>query len=426
MSRFRSVRAERRAAGVLLSILWLAVAGCGQSPDGNAPGAQVVVFEGATLILGDGGVIPNGAFAVADGRFAAVGEPAEMPADAVRVDLTGMTVMPAIVDAHTHLSTTRDALIVDLERRAYFGVGAAVSLGADGEGAPLELRHELIPNAARYLSAGLGITAPEPGRSPVHWVTTEEQARQAVRDEAARGVDLIKIWVDDRNGQYEKLSPALYAAIIDEAHKAGLRATAHIFALEDGKGLLRAGIDLFAHGVRDRDIDDEFVDLARQRPEVLLVPNLPARGRPTDLGWLEGSVTPAELESLRAGNVVQPAALSAYSIQARNLARLNEAGMTIAFGTDGNTPWAPHIEMEDMVVAGMAPAEVIVAATRNAAEVAGLADMGTIETGMSADFIVLEANPLDDITNTRRIAAVYLRGDEVDRDAIRERVLGTN
>ncbi len=417
---FRMKSALGHGLGGCLAAMGLLVSACSAPAPEEAPASTATAFEGARLIVGDGQTIGNATFVVDDTRFVAVGATGavEVPDGAARVDLTGMTVMPAIVDAHTHLSTTREALIEDLESRAYFGVGAALSLGSDGEDAPLEVRDELIPGAARYRSAGRGITSPEPGRSEVpHWVTTGEEARQAVRDEVARDVGIIKIWVDDRNGQYEKLSPELYGAVIDEAHQTGVLVAAHIFALEDAKGLLVAGVDAFAHGVRDRDVDDEFVTMVQERPNVVLIPNMPGRGVPTDLGWLSDAlpVDEDEFEALQAANVERPEAQEAFGIQARNLARLSEAGMTIAIGTDGNTPWAPHVEMEDMVAAGMSPADVLVAATRNAAAFAGFDDMGTVAAGKSADFVVLEANPLDDITNTRRIAEVYLRGAAVNR-----------
>ena len=291
-----------------------------------------------------------------------------------------------------------------------------LSLGQDPETAPLEIRNEDIPDAARFRSAGRGITAPEPGRTEIpHWVTTEEEAREAVREEAARKVDIIKIWVDDRGGEYKKLTPDLYGAAIDEAHKAGLRTTAHLFTLEDAKGLLRAGIDAFAHGVRDVDVDDEIVEMFKQRPDFVLVPNLPGRGVAADMSWLRSTLPAAEVAELQAASVDNPEAQTAFGIQARNLARLSDEGVTIALGSDGNSPWAAHVEMEDMVAAGMTPAEVITAATRNGAEFLRLSDTGTIATGKRADFLVLEANPLDDITNTRRISAVYLKGQHLNQ-----------
>ena len=110
---------------------------------------------------------------------------------------------------------------------------------------------------------------------------------------------------------------------------------------------------------------------------------------------------------------------SAWGIQARNLKKLSDAGMTIAVGTDGNTAWAPHVEMADMVASGLTPMQVIVAATKNGAEFLRMNDTGTIAAGKDADLLVLDANPVEDITNTRRISAVYLKGVAVNRAATR-------
>jgi imidazolonepropionase-like amidohydrolase len=395
---------------------------------GQAGAARVTVYQGARLIVGDGRpAIENATFVVDGTRFDRVGRTGQVqvPANATRVDLAGKTVMPAIVDAHTHLSRTREALIEDLQKRAYYGIGVVMSLGQDPGELPFQVRSETIPNAARFRTAGRGITAPEPGRTDIpYWITTEAEGRKAVQELAAKKVDLVKIWVDDRMGMYKKLTPPLYGAVIDEAHKHGLRVTGHIFTLVDAKGVLRAGIDAFAHvPVRDREVDNEFITMMKQHPNVVMVPNLPDRGVATDMSWLRGSMPGGDLQKLQAAATNRPAVQKTFALQAGNLAKLNAAGVKIAMGTDGNTPWGPHEEMADMVAAGMTPAQVIVAATRTSAQLVGATDAGTIETGKSADFLVLDANPLADITNTRKISAVYLRGATVDRNALSSRWL---
>ena len=409
------------AALPLIALVWAC------APGSDAPESTAVAYEGARVIVGDGSVIEDAVFVVDDGLFTEVGaaDAVEIPEGAARVDLSGKTVMPAIVNAHIHLDPERDARTGQLQHMAYYGASLVVSLGHDEGDAPFEMRDEIVPDGARSQTAGRGITSPEPGRSEVpHWVTTEEEARDAVRELAAQQVDIVKIWVDDRGGQYERLSPELYGAVIDEAHANGLRVTAHVFRLEDAKGLLRAGIDAFAHGIRDMDVDDELVDLWREHPDVVLVPNLPGPGVVEEFGWLSGTVSADRIAEMNAGSTDRPAAQESFGIQARNLVRLSQEGFKVAFGTDGSSPWAVHQELADMVRTGMTPADVIVAATSASAEFMRADDLGTVEAGNSADFIVLDANPLDDITNTRAISAVHLRGVAVDREGLGARLRG--
>ncbi|MDX1647219.1 MAG: amidohydrolase family protein [Longimicrobiales bacterium] len=418
---------------MLACLAGLFLAACGPS-DAEAPGtdapeaeAPSVVFEGGTVVTATGdGPIEDAVFVVAGGQFTVVGSAGdvELPEGAERIDLTGKTVIPALVNAHVHLSNDADERAEQLRHMAYYGAGTVVALGHDEGEAAFELQGVSVEDGARSLTAGRGITTPEPGRSEVpYWVTDSAAARQAVRESAGRGVDIIKIWVDSRGGQYERMSPELYTAVIDEAHAHDLKVTAHIFRLEDAKGLLRAGIDAFAHSIRDQVVDDEVVALWLERPDVTLIPNLPGPGIPVDLSWI--STVPAEeLAEMEASQQERPRAQEAFAIQARNLARLNDEGIAIGFGTDGSTPWAVHLELEDMVRAGMTPAEVLIAATSTSADLMELESVGRIAPGMSADFVVLNANPLEDITHTRDIDAVYLRGHAIDRESMAERWTG--
>src|SRR5205085_5164080 len=227
--------------------------------------------------------IENSAFVVEGDRFTAVGRRGELtiPAGAMRVDLTGKTVIPALVDAHVHMgyrkglsfgqdNYSRENLIDTLNRFAYYGVAAILEAGTARSDLAYQLRAEMPPGAL-FRTAGHGFGMPNAGpggpmRDSAYGVTTEAEARKDVQELATKKVDLIKIWVDDRAGTVEKLKPNLYRAIIDEAHKHGIKVFAHTTNLADAKDLLRAGLDGFAHMVRDRDIDDEMLALVKQRP----------------------------------------------------------------------------------------------------------------------------------------------------------------
>jgi imidazolonepropionase-like amidohydrolase len=421
------------AAGLVAITAWLAAA---QTPTGS------LVFEGARLLTGERRPpIEDAAFVVANGRITAAGARGTIkaPAGAQVIDLRGKTVIPALVDAHSHLgytdvrtgvtaaaSYTRDNLLDHLRRYAYYGIAATWSLGLDRGELPYELRAAATPGAALFRTAGRGIAMPNAGPNAAYWrdaaygVTTEAEARAAVRELAAKKVDIVKIWVDDRNKTVTPLPPSLFRPIIDEAHTRGLQVVAHVYYLADAKALLRAGIDGFAHGIRDLEVDEEIMGLFKQRPQVFVIPNLPdTPPSTTDVDWLSETLPSPAIAELRKTAVASPSRPRLFEPQARSLAKLSAAGVRIAFGTDAGVGapygFSAHAELADMVAAGMTPADVIVAATRTSAEIMRLDRLGTIAAGKSADFIVLDANPLDDIRNTRRISRVYLRGNEVNR-----------
>ena len=449
------MRTQFLPSGLLAGVVSLVVVACASVDEPPVAATDATWFEGARLIDGGGGPPVEGAvFLVEDGVFAWVGRAGEReaPPDAARVDLSGKTVIPALIDAHQHIGLTnvkdgthspdnytRANLVEHLERSAYHGVAATMSLGLEfDEALAFELREAVLPGAARFLTSGRGIAATptagpqQPYRLGIpRGARTEAEGRAAVEELHGHGVDLVKIWVDDRGGTVPKLEPPVYQAIIDEAHARGMRVTSHLGAtsgLADAKALLRAGVDGFAHTVRDRDIDDEYMALVSDRPEVWTVPNLP--GSPVthdDLPWLSETLPPFEIENLRreADRLAAEGPGGFFELQCRNLARNREAGMIIGMGTDSgvSVAWTTHTELRDMAGCGLDAMEVIEAATRVNAEILGLDDLGTVAPGRQASFVVLDADPLDDITNTRRIDGVYLRGEPVDREALRTKFM---
>jgi imidazolonepropionase-like amidohydrolase len=430
--------------------------------------AQTVLFDGARVIPGDGSAaVENGAILVERGTITRVGRAGEIaaPAGASRIGLAGKTVMPAIVSTHVHpgfqkgltysaANYTRETILGDLNRELYFGISTAMSLGVEKGDVMFEMRADQAAGklgGAQLLLAGRGIGAPNAGPGAAAYaniayeVTTEAEIRKAVQEQAAKKVDVIKIWVDDRGGRAPRLPTALSRAAIDEGHKAGLKVIAHIFYHDDAMELAAAGINGFAHLVRDKVMSDELIALMLKN-NVYQMPNIatPERGihagmpawldEPHLMGLLRDTESPEVIARVRASYSGRDPAVAArnqrgYAILQQSLARLSAAGVRIVLGSDTGLEdhffgFAEHKELQFMTESGMTPAQVIVAATSRAAEFLGLADRGTLAAGKRADLLVLDANPLDDIRNTRRIAKLYIAGAEIDRTALKAALTG--
>lgn len=438
---------------VLMSLLAVPASQSGSGP---------VLYEGARIIAGDGTpAVENGAMLVESGIITRIGAKGivRAPRNAARVDFTGKTIMPALINAHGHPgfqrgltytadNFTRETIAGDLDRALYFGVAVVQSQGIEKGEVTYQIRADQesgILGGARLRIAGRGIGAPNAGPGGAAYagiayeVTTVEQARAAVRELAAKKVNLVKIWVDDRNGRAPRLAPDLYRAVIDEGHKHGLKVNAHVFYHVDAVDLVDAGIDGFAHLVRDKEMDDALI-AAIVRKNVYVMPNLSPEWNtyPALPHWLRnGDPLMTLLEAAAPASVIDrlrksydnrdPAAVersrTQYAILQHSLAKLAKANAKIILGCD--TGLEDHLfgmseqrELESMANAGMTPMQVIVSATSRPAQYLGLDQMGTLAPGKEADFLVLNANPLDNITNTQRISRIYIKGAQIDREAL--------
>ncbi|MEQ1947224.1 MAG: amidohydrolase family protein [Bryobacteraceae bacterium] len=444
-----------KATGKGIARALLIAMGVAMSVAQRLPAATLL--EGARVIYdARKAPIENGAILIDKGKIVKVGKAGEMqaPSGVERVDLKGKTVMPALIDTHIHigyqkdasyaaLNYTRENLMDQLQRYTYAGVAAVMSLGTDpGDILPQQRAYQERNGGTQILFAGRGIAAPNAGpgdgalKPSAYAVSTVEQARGAVRAEIARKVDFIKVWVDDRGGTVKKTSPEIYRAVIDEAHKRKARVIAHVFYLEDARELVKAGVDGFAHLVRDQEMDGALIAEMKQKG-VVVMPNLGiASNRAGESnGWLDEPLyketTPEPIIARVRGALANrtPQALAAaqttYALMQKNLQKLNAAGVTLVLGGDsGAVPdhfhaFTSHREMQLMAEAGMTPAQVLASATVTGADFLRLRDKGTIEAGKSADLLVLDANPLENIANTRRIAHVYLGGQNVNREALK-------
>jgi len=397
----------------------------------------IKAFIGATIIDGTGmSPIHNGTIVVTDGLITDIGFQGDVsiPKGSERIDVSNKFIMPGLINTHGHIGGTnglqggqysKGNVIRDLELNARYGVTTIVSLGGD-EQASLDIRNvqnTMDLHRSRLYVAGTIVT----GDSP-------EAVRKVVQTNAGNSVDFIKIRVDDNLGNSIKMSPEIYATVIDEAHKNNTPVASHLFYLEDAKGLLIAGTDFIAHSIRDQEVDQELIDLIKSK-NVYYSPTLMREvstfiyeSTPaffSDPFFLKE--TPAtiidELNNPERQNRIQSSKSAkaykvALEVAKRNLKILSDNGVKIVMGTDAGPParfqgYFEHEELALMVEAGMTPMQVIKSATANAAEYLGLKNLGAIKKGNWADFLLLNANPLADISNTKKLSAVYIAGNQV-------------
>jgi imidazolonepropionase-like amidohydrolase len=267
-------------------------------------------------------------------------------------------------------------------------------------------------------------------------VKTPEEARKSVDELIRNKPDFVKVRVDDFRGARQKMTPEVYGAAIDEAHRNGYRTAAHIVLLDDAKGVLRAGVDYIAHSVRDREVDQEFIRLMKKRHvsysptltrELAVFTYAETPAFFNDPFFLK-EADPAEMAKMQDPKLqstmrTDPSALwykEHMAVAMRNLKTVSDAGITIAMGTDsGGGPgrfqgYFEHLELEYETKAGLSPMQALVSATSGAAKTINISkQVGTLQKGKLADFVVLTANPLDDIKNTRAIESVWIGGVRV-------------
>ena len=427
---------------------------------------QTSLFTNALIITGDGEVIEQGALLIEGDTISSVGlaESIPVPENATIIDLAGKTLIPAFIDAHAHLgyqgrigwgsdNYSNENLIDNLQQYAYYGFSAVFSAGGDVTDLLTEVQEDWNGNnyiGARMLAAA-GMAPPGQGPnnqflehilalenstgSKILWgLENPLMARAAVREAASQGFKFIKLWVDDRGGSQQKLAPMLYRAVAEEASSLGLKVFIHQQLAQDMPDLITAGVDGFLHGRLGRSLGPET---ARQlnRSGTFVVPNL-------GLGELRREAIGADpfLADILSGGLLNQLSSSGNQrltlvtrdtdVEEELRASFNallEANVDIVLGTDaGAVPGHPfgytgHRELEIYIRLGMSEMEALMAATSIAATHLQLDDMGLLQSGFRADFVVLEENPLEDIRNTRSIWAVYLGGRSVDRESLRNK-----
>jgi imidazolonepropionase-like amidohydrolase len=430
--------------------------------------AQSAIYEGARLIIGDSTPpIEDGAFLVQHGRITAIGKRGSIkaPSGAAHVDLAGKTVMPTMNNVHVHIgyegyvswsveNHSPENILDHLEREAFYGVGTTMTMGDQPDGFALKFQRDQMagkfPPAARFFFAA-GIAPPGGGPDAlliqgttalhaVHEVSTPEEAVAAVRAIAAKKITQVKFWVDNRDnnrGAHKKMPPEVYTALINEAHKHGLTVHAHATALDDQKGVVRAGVDVLVHTIVSQKIDEEMIALLQEK-KPYWAPVL-GLGEGSEIcepnnTFIEQVLPDSAIAAAKAGKTWLPSRpcstpLTPQAEQREKNLQYNfplyiSSGARLVLATDSGLSqrhsfgFGDHQEIGIYSRLGLSPADAIIAVTSRPAEVLHLKDSGTLAKGNRADFIVLNRNPLENIRNLREIDSVYLAGLKLDRAAL--------
>jgi imidazolonepropionase-like amidohydrolase len=433
-----TLRMAALATGTILALATLASPpSLAQAPAGAG---ATVAFTNARIIDGTGRApIEKGTLVLANGRISAVGPTASVaiPAGAQRIDATGKTIVPGFVNAHAHLNVdkgatlpVRDDLVRRLKTYAMYGVTSNVSLGSteadELEGIKLMQEQDRVGlDRARLYTAGRNAI----GKTP-------EEARASVDRLADLKVHAIKFHI---NGSPNDMNEATWGAIIDESKKRGLRTAVHVYYTKDAKAAIDRGVDIIAHSIRDQDVPPALIAEMKQK-NVSYIPTLTRdlsvfvyettpdfikdpffqRGMPLYGEQVPQVTSPEWQEKVRKDPTTEM--IRKALVQAnRNVKILSDAGIPIAMGTDSGVASNPgrwqgyfeQVEMEMMNKAGMTPMQVIVASTGGAAKIMTLKQVGTLEPGNWGDLVVLRANPLDNIRNTRTIDSVWIAGGKL-------------